>query len=209
MNCPAPERRPDQKALLLDFATNSFNGISHFNLLPDKGLRLCLDGASPSIYYERADRLLSAMRNRDRAMKLSLLRYLFVADATVLALAGVFLIFAPERIENLFGFRALPPSVHYLIGMWGCCLATLALGYLVAATNPVKHRLWADVGIARGAMECVLGVVYLAQGIVTFRQAGVGIVIAALMSIAYVALYPRAPRLVTVAPVSHKAASAS
>lgn len=141
-------------------------------------------------------------------MKLSLLRSLFLVDAAVLALTGAFLVFGPERIENVFGFRDLPPAVSYLIGMWGCCLATLALGYVVAATNPVKHRIWADVGIARGALECVLGMVYLAQGIVTFHQAGLGIVIAALMSTAYLILYPRGPRLVATAPATPQPTSA-
>jgi hypothetical protein len=130
-------------------------------------------------------------------MKLSLLRYLFLIDAAVLALLGALLIFAPRQIETVFGFRDLPDAVSYLLGLWGCGLGTLAIGYIVAAANPIKHRVWAQVGIARGALECLLGLIYLAQGTVTFQQAGFGIVIAGLMSIAYLALYPRKPRLVT------------
>jgi len=38
--------------------------------------------------------------------------------------------------------------------------------------------------------------VYLARGIVTFQQAGFGIIVAALISTAYIVLYPRQPRLV-------------
>ena len=45
-------------------------------------------------------------------------------------------------------------------------------------------------GIARGILECVLGVVYLARGIVTFDQAGFGLILAALISIAYMLCYP-------------------
>jgi len=45
-------------------------------------------------------------------------------------------------------------------------------------------------------LECALGVVYLARGIVTIQQAGLGILVAALISIAYIVLYPRKPRLV-------------
>ncbi len=47
-----------------------------------------------------------------------------------------------------------------------------------------------------GALECLLGLVYLWEGTVTFQQAGVGIALAGLMALAYVALYPRKPRLV-------------
>jgi hypothetical protein len=133
-------------------------------------------------------------------MKLSLLRYLFLVDAAVLSLLGAFLIFTPKQIEIVFGFRDLPPAVSYLIGLWGCVLGTLAIGYLVAAANPIRHRVWAQVGIARGALECMLGLVYLARDTVTFKQAGLGIILAAVMTIAYVALYPRKPRLAASQP---------
>ena len=129
-------------------------------------------------------------------MKLALLRLLLVLDAAVLFLLGALLIFAPGRIEAAFHFSNLPAAVGYLIGLWGCVLATLGFGYLVAATNPIRHRVWIQVGIARGTLECALGLAYLARGIVTIQQAGFGILIAALISIAYVALYPRKPRLV-------------
>jgi hypothetical protein len=129
-------------------------------------------------------------------MKLKLLRYLFLVDAAVLALLGAFLIFAPKHIEVAFGFRDLPQAVHYMIGLWGCGLGTLAIGYMVAAGDPIRHRVWAQVGIARGALETALGIFYLSHGVVTFRQAAVGITMAAFMTFAYAVLYPRKPRLV-------------
>jgi hypothetical protein len=135
-------------------------------------------------------------------MKLSLLRYLFLIDAGVLSLLGALLIFAPKQILTAFGFHDLPPAVSYLIGLWGCVLGTLAIGYVVAAANPVRHRVWAQVGIARGALECGIGLIYLARETVTFQQAGFGIIIAAVLTVAYVALYPRKPRLA--APVPSK-----
>jgi hypothetical protein len=129
-------------------------------------------------------------------MKLKLLRYLFLIDAAVLALLGALLIFAPRQIVVAFGFRDLPPAVHYMIGLWGCGLGTLAIGYMVAAGNPIRHRVWAQVGMARGALETALGIFYLSQGVVSFQQAAVGIIVASLITVAYAALYPRMPRLV-------------
>jgi hypothetical protein len=129
-------------------------------------------------------------------MKLRLLRYLFLVDAAVLALLGAFFVFAPRHIEVAFGFPDLPPAISYIIGLWGCGLGTLSIGYMAAAANPIRHRIWAQVGMARGSMETALGLFYLAQGIVTIRQAAVGIVVAAMMTLAYAALYPRKPRLV-------------
>jgi|SRR5580765_1512154 len=124
-------------------------------------------------------------------MKLSLLRGLLILDAAVLFLLGALLIFAPAQVERAFQFKDLPPAVAYIIGLWGCVFATLGIGYVVAATDPQRHVAWVQVGIARGTLECVLGLVYLSRGTVTFQQAGFGIVLAGLMALAYVALYPR------------------
>jgi hypothetical protein len=126
-------------------------------------------------------------------MKLILIRYLFLLDAAVLFLLGLLLMFAPAQIERVFQFNDLPPAVGYLIGMWGCVVITLAVGYIVAATDPLRHAAFAQIGIARGALECLFGTVCVARGVVSFHQAGVGIIVAALVAIAYIALYPKAP----------------
>ena len=124
-------------------------------------------------------------------MKLTLLRYLLMVDAAVLFLLGALLIFAPRQVEVAFHFQDLPAAVSYLIGLWGCVFMTLAFGYVIAATHPIRHLVWVQVGIARGALECLLGVVYLARGVVSWQQAAFGIVTAAVIAGAYAALYPR------------------
>jgi hypothetical protein len=124
-------------------------------------------------------------------MKLTLLRYLLMVDAAVLFLLGALLIFAPARVETAFHFHDLPEAVSYLIGLWGCVFATLGCGYVVAATHPIRHLVWVQVGIARGLLECGLGVVYLVRGVVTWQQAAFGIITAATITIAYTILYPR------------------
>jgi len=125
-------------------------------------------------------------------MKLSLLRNLLLLDAAVLLLLGLLLIFVPKQVELAFGFKDLPAGVSYILGLWGCVLGTMGAGYVVAASDPLRHRVWVQVGIARGALECVLGLVCLARGIVTFQQAGFGIVVAAIITVAYLACYPGA-----------------
>src|SRR5579872_2684469 len=128
-------------------------------------------------------------------MKLILLRNLLLIDAAVLLLLGGLLIFMPEQVERAFHFNDLPVGVSYIIGLWGCALVTMGLGYVVAATNPARYIVWVQIGILRGAGECILGLVYLARGVVTFQQVGFGIIVAGLMALAYIALYPRGPRL--------------
>lgn len=124
-------------------------------------------------------------------MKLTLLRYLLMLDAAVLLLLGALLICAPRHIEIAFHFTDLPPAVSYLIGLWGCVFVTLGIGYLVAATDPMRHVVWVQVGIARGGLECLLGALYLARGVVTWQQAAFGLITAAFITVAYLALYPR------------------
>ncbi len=123
-------------------------------------------------------------------MKLILLRYLLMVDAAVLFLLGAMLILVPRQVEAAFHFSELPAAVSYLIGLWGCVFVTMGVGYVVAATHPIRHLVWVQVGIARGALECVLGVAYLVRGVVTWQQAAFGIVTAAVITGAYVALYP-------------------
>jgi hypothetical protein len=113
-----------------------------------------------------------------------------------LFLLGLLLILSPKQVELAFHFKDLPEGVNYVMGLWGCILLTMAPGYAVAAMDPVRHVVWVQVGIARGAIECVLGAVYLVRGVVTWQQSGFGIVVAAIITTAYLILYPRGPRVI-------------
>nr|ALS92255.1 protein of unknown function (DUF3188) [uncultured bacterium] len=124
-------------------------------------------------------------------MKLTPLRYLLLWDALLLFLLGAALILMPREVQRVFQFKDLSPAISYILGLWGCVLATLAVGYFVAARDPVKHILWVQIGIARGVLECIAGIVYLARGITSFQQSGLGIILAGLIALAYIAFYPR------------------
>lgn len=125
-------------------------------------------------------------------VKLRMTGILLALDAAVLFLLGSLLLVLPQHVLLVFGFTDLPLGVTYIIALWGCVLLTMALGYWKASADPVRHLVWAQVGIARGALEFGVGLVYLARGIVTFRQAGVGIILAGLFALAYLFFYPRA-----------------
>jgi hypothetical protein len=131
-------------------------------------------------------------------MKLSVLRTLVLVDAVVLAMIGVLLIFEPQRIAAFFHFTDLPTTVSYLIGLWGCVMLSLAAAYAIASRDPIRHRLWIDIGIVRALLEAVLGVVSICRGTVNFSQAGFGTILAAALAVAYILLYPRPPRVVQV-----------
>jgi len=119
------------------------------------------------------------------------LRSVLILDAAVLFVLGTVLIAAPHQVAVAFRFENLPAAVNYLIAMWGCALATMGIGYCIAATDPLRHVAWIQVGIARGALECLVAVVCIARDVVTLPQARVGLAAAGLMTIAYIVLYPR------------------
>ena len=132
-------------------------------------------------------------------MKLTPLRTVLVVDAAVLFLLGALFMLVPTRVLAAFHFTGLPDGVTYIVGLWGCVEITLALGYLVASRDPLRHLIWVQVGIARGALECALGAFYLSRGVVTWPQTRLGIVAAALMTLAYLVVYPRGARAITAA----------
>src|SRR5689334_15385982 len=123
------------------------------------------------------------------------LRVLLIVDAALLFLLGLLVIFAPRQVGSAFHFPALPARVDYLLALCGCALATLAIGYVVAAQDPLRHCVWVQVGIARGALEFILGVVSVLRGVVTFQHAVPGIILPALIAVGYLLLYPRAQPL--------------
>lgn len=123
------------------------------------------------------------------------LRVVLIVDAAVLFLLGASFLFAPGAVALTFGFQELPRGAYFLIGLWGCALLTMALGYVAATRDPFRHAIWVQVGIARGTLECLVGIVYMARGIVTPNQALVGTVMAGVIALAYLALYPRDPAL--------------
>jgi hypothetical protein len=84
----------------------------------------------------------------------------------------------------------------------------MSFGYWVAATNPLKHIVWIQIGIARGLLECLVGTAYVVQETVTFQQARTGIILAGVMALGYLILYPRRRCAASIpasgAPVSHR-----
>jgi hypothetical protein len=117
--------------------------------------------------------------------------YLLMLDAAILIFLGVLFLFAPQRAIAVFHFGDLPVAVNYLLGLWGCALLTLAGGYVIAATNPWRHRIWIQIGIARGALEAVFGLICISKGIVSFSQGGLGTIAAAAICVAYILFFPK------------------
>lgn len=127
----------------------------------------------------------------DNSPRIRALRILMMMDAVVLTGLGVLFITVPRRVEAAFHFHGLPPGVDYMIGLWGCVFATLGLGYALAAVEPRRSVLWVQMGIARGILEVVFGVMCVVRQVVTLEQASFGIFTAVFIVAAYAVLYPR------------------
>ena len=115
---------------------------------------------------------------------------LLAVDAAVLLTLGALFMVLPGQVETAFGFHDLPGTAGYLIGLWGCALISLGVGYGCAVADPVRNVNWVRAGIVRGALECAFGFVVLAQHMVSWRQAGFGTIVAGTIAAGYLILYP-------------------
>jgi hypothetical protein len=124
-------------------------------------------------------------------MRRTLLRALLVFDAVTLFLLGTTFIIAPMRALLLFGFGDAPRNIAFILGAFGTVYATMGIGYLIAAQQPLRNVAWVQVAIARGVAESLFSAYCVLQGVVTFRQAGFSIILPALVAVGCLALYPR------------------
>ena len=89
-----------------------------------------------------------------------------------------------------------------MVSLLGAVFLSLAFGYGVAATNPLRHVVWVQMGIVRGGLELALGAVCLHRGLVTWEQTRFSIAVAGLLVLAYVVFYPRRSWFQPPAPAS-------
>jgi hypothetical protein len=131
----------------------------------------------------------------DIATRNKLLRIILLADFAVLTILGLLLIFAAEPMFRAFhldfGAEKALGAARYIVGMWGALMATMGLGYLFAAQDVGHSRSWVLAGLARAVIEVVVSGLALAQGLVSFKTAGMGMFLALWFAIAYLVLYPR------------------
>jgi hypothetical protein len=119
------------------------------------------------------------------------LRIVLLMDGVVLCTLGLALLIAPRAMWTLFGFSGLAPAVSYIVGMWGALMSTMGLGYFLAARDPARSSAWVWAGLIRGVLEATVSLGYLAAGLVTFSQVGVGLFLAVWFALAYIVFFPR------------------
>jgi len=140
-------------------------------------------------------------------VRLRLLQVLMALDAVVLMALGVLFMTAPSFLGMSLRIRGIPtlegvshdnyfsmirsmPELDYMIGLWGCALISLGIGYLFSIRHPARNVNWARAGIVRGALECMFGFVAMQHHFVRWDQAALGTVVAGAFAAAYLILYP-------------------
>jgi len=123
-------------------------------------------------------------------LRIRLLRAVLNADGAVLVLLGLLLMFATGLMFDLFQMPELTSGVRYVTGMWGALMATMGIGYFLAARNPRQNLSWVLVGIFRAVLEVIVSVYYVLSGAVKMQNAWLAVVLAAWFALAYLVLYP-------------------
>jgi len=124
------------------------------------------------------------------AQRIKLLRVVFYADAFVLMLIGVMLMFATRLMFDIFKMPQMSAETSYITGMWGALMSTMGVGYFLAARIPQQSTNWVIVGIFRAMLEVAVSVFCVVTCVVQSQTAWFGIALAAWFAIAYLVLYP-------------------
>ena len=106
------------------------------------------------------------------------------------ALLGLMLIVAPNQAASMFGFGEIADYTRYFMALCGISFIAPGVWLVVAGRNPLQHITWVKFAILWSILALVAGLYSIVQGVVTFNQAGTGIILDAVFAVAFLALYP-------------------
>lgn len=121
-----------------------------------------------------------------RALKVTL-----IVVAIVAFIFGVMLLVFPNQFGALVNFPEFPQEVNYIAGLLGAMYVMLAVGFVLAARDPARHRTWVQAGLVGYALSLMMTISYLLRGAISWNQATIGFIIQVVSLIALVVLYPR------------------
>ena len=131
----------------------------------------------------------------DIFLRLRLLKIVLNTDGAVLVLLGLLLMFASDQLFIIFKMPEMPEAIRYITGMWGALMATMGIGYFLAARTPHLSASWVMVGIFRAVIEVVISVYYVLTNAVSIQNAWLGVILATWFALAYLVLYPSRKQL--------------
>ena len=118
------------------------------------------------------------------------LKIALITCGVIHILLGLTLIVAPYQTGSLFGFGEIASYVPYLTALLGGGFIAVAVWFIVAGGDPVRHISLVKLAILWSSLGVVTGLYSMLQGAVDFSQAGTGIILDAVFVIAFLAFYP-------------------
>jgi len=120
-----------------------------------------------------------------RGLKIALITY-----GVILILFGLAFIIAPYQAASMSGFGEIADYVPYLMALLGGGFIAVAVWFIVAGRDPLRHISLVKLAILWSSLGVVTGLYSMLQGAVDFSQAGVGIILDVVFVIAFLAFYP-------------------
>lgn len=105
-------------------------------------------------------------------------------------LLGLALIFAPHQTASMLGSGEIAASAVYIAALCGLTFIAASVWLIVAGRDPLRHLIWVKFAISWALLGVVVQSYLVAQGVVNFSQAGLGIIIDAVFAVAFLAFYP-------------------
>ena len=103
-------------------------------------------------------------------MKISVLRITLGAIGVVQLLLGLVFLFIPSQFAAMVHLAAVPGWVPWMFAMFSARAFGFAYGMFLAMREPETHRAWIGAMILVQAVDWIVTVYFLLQGVVTLPQ---------------------------------------
>lgn len=113
-----------------------------------------------------------------------------IVFGVVSILLGLGFVFAPEKLLSGFGLEQAPASVPYFLALLGNAYIACGFFFIVAARDPLKHIIWAQLGIAWSLLDAIGTLYFLIRGNVNLSQVGVVPILDIIFVAAFLISYP-------------------
>ena len=118
------------------------------------------------------------------------LKVVLIIYGVVEILFGLGFILFPQKLTEMFGFEKGPDYVQYILALLGFTLIAISVFLIAAARDPLRHISWVKFGILWAITGVIGGLYAVIRNYVDFGQAGMQIVMDAVLAVALLIFYP-------------------
>ena len=118
------------------------------------------------------------------------LKVVLIIYGVVEILFGLGFILFPQELSEKFGFEKGPDYVQYILALLGFTLIAISVFLIAAARDPIRHISWVKFAVLWAIAGAIAGLYAVIRNYVEFGQAGMGIVMDAVLAVALLICYP-------------------